>query len=288
MAQSHELFGIRFDCLRMGEAVAKILAWCRADDSFSCRFVVTPNVDHVVLFQEREALRAAYADAAIVLVDGMPIVWASRLLRRRLPERVAGSDLVPALFEEVSSGEAPPPAGLAAAPASSTPRDLKVFLLGALPGIADAAAQRVHETWRGVSVVGTYSPPLGFEDDADENRRILKAVAAAEPDLLIVGLGAPKQELWTHRHRTELRTKVVLCAGAPIDFLGGARSRSPRWMRKVGMEWLHRLLSEPRRLARRYARDAWVFPGLVWREWRSAGRLAVECSPARERLGGQC
>jgi N-acetylglucosaminyldiphosphoundecaprenol N-acetyl-beta-D-mannosaminyltransferase len=90
---------------------------------------------------------------------------------------------------------------------------------------------------------------------------------------LVIGLGAPKQELWVHRHQHELQAKVALCVGATIDFLAGHRRRSPLWMQRAGLEWLHRVMSEPRRLAARYARDAWIFPQLVWREWR---RLVVD------------
>jgi N-acetylglucosaminyldiphosphoundecaprenol N-acetyl-beta-D-mannosaminyltransferase len=119
-----------------------------------------------------------------------------------------------------------------------------------------------------VQVVGTYSPPLGFEHDAVENTRALIRVADAAPDLVIVGFGAPKQELWVHRHRRELGAKVAVCAGATIDFLAGQRRRSPVWMRRAGLEWLHRVAAEPRRLAARYGRDAWEFPQLLWHEWR--------------------
>jgi N-acetylglucosaminyldiphosphoundecaprenol N-acetyl-beta-D-mannosaminyltransferase len=143
---------------------------------------------------------------------------------------------------------------------------LRVFLLGAAPGIAEAAAERIINQSRAVQVVGSYSPPLGFENDASENARILGRIAIANPDLLIVGLGAPKQELWVHRHRHALQAKVALCAGATIDFLAGRCQRSPVWMRRAGLEWLHRLGNEPGRLASRYARDAWIFPQLVWRE----------------------
>ena len=86
----------------------------------------------------------------------------------------------------------------------------------------------------------------------------------------MIGLGAPKQELWVHRYHDQIQAKVALCAGATIDFLAGEKRRSPRWMQRVGLEWAHRLLSEPKRLARRYARDAWVFPQLVWAEIRGA------------------
>jgi N-acetylglucosaminyldiphosphoundecaprenol N-acetyl-beta-D-mannosaminyltransferase len=91
---------------------------------------------------------------------------------------------------------------------------------------------------------------------------------AVEHDLLIVGLGAPRQEIWVDKHSYELPAKVAICGGATIDFLAGNRRRSPVWMRRLGLEWLHRVCSEPKRLARRYARDAWIFPRLLWREWR--------------------
>jgi N-acetylglucosaminyldiphosphoundecaprenol N-acetyl-beta-D-mannosaminyltransferase len=245
------LFGMQINRITMRDAVAQVLSWCQEPRGQSCRYVVTPNVDHAVMFQHRADLRAAYASAALVLADGAPIVLASRLFDQPLPERVAGSDLVPQILE-------------------STPEPLTLFLLGAAPGVAESAATRIEAASRSVKVVGRYSPPLGFENDAAENARILAKIATAQPDLLILGLGAPKQELWVHQHRHDLQAKVVLCAGATIDFLAGNRVRSPVWMRRAGLEWLHRLASEPRRLAARYARDAWVFPQLVWREWRAA------------------
>jgi N-acetylglucosaminyldiphosphoundecaprenol N-acetyl-beta-D-mannosaminyltransferase len=206
-------------------------------------------VDHAVLFQSRGDLRAAYADASLILADGAPIVLASRFLGCSLPERVAGSDLIPRLLN-----------------ASCSP--LNVYLLGAAPGVAERASEEITCRWPHVRIVGTYSPPLGFEDNQAENSRILAAVAASQPDLLIVGFGAPKQELWVHTHRYHLQAKVAVCAGATIDFLAGHKRRSPVWMRRLGLEWMHRMATEPRRLAARYARDAWVFPQLVWHEWR--------------------
>ncbi len=248
------LFGMNVDALTMAETVAMLRSWIAAPRGSLCRFVVTPNVDHAVMFQSNEQLRAAYADAALVLADGAPVVAASRLLRRPVPERVPGSDLAPALFKHVSAAERQSP--------------LKVFLLGAAPGVADRAAANIEFRWPGVEVVGTLSPPLGFERDAAENERILAAIAAAAPDVLLVGLGAPKQELWVHVHADRLHAKVALCIGATIDFLAGEKRRAPRWMRRAGLEWLHRLSTEPRRLAKRYLRDAWIFPQLVWRDWR--------------------
>jgi N-acetylglucosaminyldiphosphoundecaprenol N-acetyl-beta-D-mannosaminyltransferase len=243
------LFGMQIDSLTMPQTIERIQSWIAAGGP--CRYAVTPNVDHAVMYQHSEPLRKAYADASLVLADGMPVLWASRLLRRPLPQRVPGSDLVPALFQ-------------------SAQQPLTVYLLGAAPGVAERAAWQIERRWPQVRVVGSYSPPLGFERDERENLEILARIRTSRPDVLIVGLGAPKQELWLQAHRDQIAAPVALAVGATIDFLAGEKARAPRWMRRIGLEWVHRLFTEPRRLAARYARDAWIFPQLVWSEWRTA------------------
>ncbi len=254
MLNTISLFGMRIHAIDMATAVDTVLGWCQAMGNTPCRYVVTPNVDHTVMFQTRDDLRKAYANAALVLADGAPVVWASWLLRRALPERVAGSDLVPALFEQ----------------SERTGEPLRVFLLGAAPGVGQRAAASIHQRWVNVEVVGVYSPPLGFESDTAENTRILEMIARSGSQLVLIGLGAPKQELWVEQHVDQLHARVALCVGATIDFLAGEKARSPLWMRRLGLEWFHRLATEPSRLAKRYLRDAWIFPQLVWREWRGA------------------
>lgn len=266
------LFGFEVDPLRMPEAVAEVLRWVETRDG-KCRYVVTPNADHAVVYQENERLREAYAGASLILVDGMPLLLAAKLLRRGVPERVPGSDLVPALFTAVSATSS----GIRE---NSAAKPLRVYLLGAGPGVADRAAEKIHANWSDVQVVGCYSPPLGFENDPAENEAILARIAAAECDVLVVGLGAPKQELWVAANKDRIAAPVALCVGATIDFLAGEKARAPVWMRRVGLEWLHRLASEPRRLARRYARDAVQLPRLLWREirGRSSGERLSDCS----------
>lgn len=248
------LFGIEIDTVRMHEAVARVLEWT-VDRRDGCRYVVTPNVDHAVMYQERDDLRQAYAGASLVLADGRPVVWVARLLGHVVPERVPGSELAGALFRITCEANRP----------------LRVYLLGAAPGVAERAARFVTGKWPNVEIVGTYSPPLGFEHNDAENEKILARIADARPEVVLIGLGAPKQELWVARHRERIDAGVALCVGATIDFLAGERRRAPKWIRQIGFEWLHRVCGDPRRLARRYARDAWVFPQLVWKEWRSGG-----------------
>ena len=245
--QRVSIFGIQIDAVTMTEAVAIVMSWLNRPLE-TCRFIVTPNVDHIVLLQEHDGLRAAYQEAGLVLADGWPVVAAARWLGHRVPERVAGSDLVPAIL------------------GAPHERVVRVFLLGAAPGVADSAAANIQTRWPGIEVVGTYSPPLGFESDSAENERILELIAIAEPDLLVIGLGAPKQELWVHKHLRQIPAKVAVCAGATIDFLAGEKHRAPKWMRRVGLEWFHRMITEPRRMVKRYCRDAWIFPRIVWRQ----------------------
>ena len=248
------LFGIRLDAIDMQQAVSQVLHWVQKREN-RCRYVVTPNVDHAVLLQENGNLQRAYEHADLVLADGHPIVWASRLLGQPVPERVPGSDLVPQLFGAASDSD-----------------ELTVFLLGAAPGVAQKAAENMKKTWPHVRTTGIYSPPPGFQDDPEECNYILGRIALSRPDVLVVGLGAPKQECWVHRHRDDIRASVALCVGATIDFLAGEKNRAPLWMQKSGIEWVHRMCSEPRRLVKRYARDAWVFPQLVMQQWMSNRR----------------
>lgn len=248
--QRARLFGMTVDVVRVQDAVERIAAWIRAPDG-SVRYVVTPNVQHALLFQEDPEFQEAYRHAALVLIDGFPLMWSGRLFGTPVPERVAGSDLVPALFASARSDQS-----------------FSVFLLGAAPGVGERAAAAIRERYPHVRIGGTLSPPFGFERDENQNRTILRRIEEAAPDVLVIGLGAPKQELWVHRFRHQIRVPVALCAGASIDFLAGEKARAPLWMQQVGLEWMHRVATEPMRLAPRYARDAVRFPGLLLREWR--------------------
>ena len=244
------LFGVEIDSLDMNGAVNRIRGWLE-QSSTVCRLVVTPNVDHVVMLQTNQQLKAAYEDATLVLADGFPLVMAGKLLGKPIPERVAGSELIPALFDQLESRELP----------------TRVYLLGAMPGVAVKAARKIDSVWPHVKVVGTYSPPLGFEHDDHECDKILDGIAKAGAEFVIFGVGAPKQELWAHRFQDRIEAKALFCVGATIDFLAEEKSQAPKWMRRCGLEWIHRCASEPKRLVGRYARDAIIFPQILFREW---------------------
>jgi N-acetylglucosaminyldiphosphoundecaprenol N-acetyl-beta-D-mannosaminyltransferase len=246
--ETARLFGIGLHRVTMQGAIELLLEWMRED--LPCRYVVTPNVDHVVKLQSHLEMREAYQHAALVVADGWPLVAASRWLGRSLPERVAGSDLVPLLL---AAGQQVP--------------EFRVFLLGAAAGVGTRAAERIRTRWPGVNVCGGASPRFGFDTDPRESMEVIETINAASPHLLIVGLGAPRQEIWLRLYAAQLNARVAIAAGATIDFLAGIQRRAPSWVQSVRMEWLFRLTTDPKRLAGRYARDAVVFPRLVAAEW---------------------
>jgi N-acetylglucosaminyldiphosphoundecaprenol N-acetyl-beta-D-mannosaminyltransferase len=205
-------------------------------------------------------LRRILLEADLVLCDGTPVLWASRWMGNRLPERVAGSDLAPALVRNAAE------------------KGHRLFLLGAAPGVAEEARARLSLQHPTLNIVGTYAPPFSqlLEMDHEE---IARRIRAAEPDVLLVSFGCPKQEKWIAMHHRALGVPVTIGVGATIDFLAGRVKRAPAWMRHTGTEWLFRLVQEPRRLCRRYARDLFHFlPTLAAQWWRLASDGAA---PAR-------
>lgn len=246
------IFGIRVDRVTLDQAVRRLGDWI-GEKERCCRYVVTPNLDHAVQLQKNQALREAYNAASLVVADGWPLVTASRLFSDPLPERVSGSDLVPGLFQHLNE--------------SGIGRT--VYLLGAAPGVAESAARKIEQQWNCVKVIGTHSPSFGFEKNTALSVDAARRINRCRPDILIVGLGAPKQELWLRQFHSQLSVGVAIAAGGTIDFLAGRQKRAPQWVQKLRMEWSHRLLTNPGRLTGRYVRNAWHLPRLLLREYVS-------------------
>lgn len=244
-----ELFGLSIDNVDFKGAIDLVNSLVELPTQEKGRYIVTPNVDHIVKLQHDKNFQTIYDGAAAIFADGMPLVWASRLLGKPLKERVAGSDLFPAICE------------------LSARKGYSLFFLGGLPGVAETAKSELDNRYPGLNVVGTYSPPFGFENDATENRKIIDLINQKRPDILFIGLGAPKQEKWIAQHIDSLDIKLALCIGASFDFIAGTVKRSPMWMQKSGFEWLYRLLSEPGRLWRRYLVDDTAFLKIVLQEY---------------------
>lgn len=244
------IFGIHINALVMEEAVTLIKTWLN-ESSRDCRFVVTPNVDHIVKLNNNRLFKKAYEHASLVIADGKPLVWASKLFGEAVDVTVPGSDLVPAIFDQYKKDNQP----------------LKIFLLGAGPGVAEKAKLVIHDQWPLIKVIGTYSPDFGFESNQQESNNICELINTSGADLLVIGLGAPKQELWVNAYAASLSVKVALCVGATIDFIAGEKKRAPVFMQILCLEWAYRMMSEPKRLAPRYFFDGLVFPWLLIKEW---------------------
>lgn len=251
------VLGVPFVPLDTDGAIAAIRAMIRSRRAHQ---VVTANVDFLVQAHRDVELRRILLDADLVLCDGAPVRWASRWLGNALPARVAGADLVPALF------------------ASSVGRGLRVFLLGAGPGVAAEAAGQIGLRWPEVRVVGTLCPAFGSLLEMN-HEEIIREVRRARPDVLLVAFGCPKQEKWISMHLRSLGVPVVIGVGATIDFLAGRVPRAPDWMQHHGLEWLYRLWQEPARLHRRYRTNLSQFFPAVARQVRTLHRFAQPRGP---------
>ena len=197
--------------------------------------IVTVNMDFLSIGSRNPAFRALVNEAALVVPDGMPVLWAARYLGGSLPERITGPDLIHIAVEH------------------STRHGSSLFFLGAPIGVAAEAAHQLRAQHGEFNVAGIYSPPFGPLDGA-EDAKIRRMVAEARPDFLFVAFGCPKQDFWIRDH-SDLDVPVSAGIGGSFEFLSGAIPRAPRWAQQRGLEWAFRLYHQPRRLAKRYLVD---------------------------------
>lgn len=244
------IMDIAVDHVTQREAVQRMLDLIAASKiDRRPRYVATVNVDFFVNayhWWSREPrsqqLIEALHQADLVTADGMPLVWLSRWIGSPLPERVPGSTLVPLL---------------AAACAS---HGYSIFLLGGEPAVAQGAVASLREAYPSLNVVGVATPDISLSTHEAIDEVILQKLADARPDVLLIGLGNPKQELWFQRVRDRLQVPLSMGVGGTFKFLAGTVSRAPEWMQRWGLEWLYRLMQEPRTLGSRYLRDLVGFP----------------------------
>lgn len=222
------------DNITMNEAVQKIEQLILNKKP---SYVVTPNIDHIVKLESDKEFQEVYKEADLILTDGMPLIWISKLKKNPIKEKVSGSDLFPEVCKLAAN------------------KGYKVFLLGAAEGVAAKAAENLKLKYKGLNIVGTYSPSYGFEKNEYEIQQIIKMIKEVKPDILAVGLGAPKQEKFLYKYRNQLNVPVVLAIGASIDFEAGNVNRAPKWMQHIGLEWFYRLCKEPKRMFKRYLVD---------------------------------
>ena len=223
MTERINVLGVDFDNVTMDEAVDA--AWALME-AHSGGYVVTPNPEIVMSCRDDPGVAAAVAGAALTIPDGIGIIYGAKILKTPLKEKVPGCDFSLKLMARMAKA------------------GKSVFILGASPGTAEKAAESLSESLPGLRFVGTHNGY--FDDDAP----VIAAINAASPDLLLVCLGAPKQEIFMHAHCADLAVPLMIGLGGSLDGFAGTVKRAPDWMIRLQLEWLYRLIKEPKRIGR--------------------------------------
>lgn len=243
-----DILGVPVHCADVEGTLAQIACWidaAHADRKPGCRQVCTVNPEFIMDARREPEFAAVLRRADLRVPDGIGVVWAARLQGVRLAERVTGSDGIYAICERAAR------------------EGWRVYFLGAAPGVARRTAAILCDLYPGLSVAGNFA---GSPDDADWPE-IAVRLAAARPDVLFVAYGHPRQDLWIDRHRSELPVAVAMGVGGSFDFVAGVTRRAPVWMRRLGLEWLHRLIRQPWRW-RRMAKLPVFAAGALWQAVR--------------------
>ena len=228
---SFSVLGVRVSGVQIPDVIARMDEWiARRDGS---RYIAVTGMHGVMEAQQAGEFKLILNSADLVVPDGMPLVWLGRLRGFRLPRRVYGPELMLSVCKHTASS------------------NVRHFLLGGGPGVAEKLSETLRGRFPGLNVVGTYSPPFR-QLTPGEKEEIAGMINAAAPDILWVGLSTPKQERWTYENRGRLRVPVLVGVGAAFDINSGTKQQAPGWMQENGLEWLFRLFQEPQRLWRRY------------------------------------
>lgn len=237
------ILGVRVHSVRMTEALQRIEQLIRHRTP---SLVITADANAILLALADPEFRALMECASLVTPDGSGLLWAGRQLRQPFPERVSGVDLVEQLTR------------------LSHERGYRLYFLGAAPGVAERAAHRLLQRYPNAQIVGVQH---GYFAPSDEPT-VVAQIAAARPDVLLIGMGMPRQEKWAWRHRDALGVPVMMGVGGSFDVYGGVVRRAPRWMQRTGCEWLWRLAHDPRKIHK--VRN---LPRFVWQVWRAKNNL---------------
>jgi N-acetylglucosaminyldiphosphoundecaprenol N-acetyl-beta-D-mannosaminyltransferase len=225
------VLGVGFDAVQIPDVIDQMRQWIARRQA--CRYIAVAGMHGIIEARHNAEFRNAVASADLVVADGMPVVWLGRLRGHPMPRRVYGPELMLRFCKETAS------------------EGYRHYLLGGAPRVPEQLAASIERTCPGITIVGTHSPPFRAST-SEEDAELIENINRAAPDVLWVGLGTPKQEMWMHRHQDKLRVPVMIGVGAAFDFLSFRKRQAPVWMREAGFEWFFRLLQEPQRLWKRY------------------------------------
>ena len=219
---------------------------------------ITP-VNSVLAAVKSEQVKTIYNNADYVLCDGMPVKWAASFLNKPIVERITGLDLLPNLV------------------ALCAKNDFSIFLLGASPGVGGKLKEVILNQYPHAKVVGVYVPPFMPTFTAEENNKMITAVNVTAPDVLLVSLTAPKQDIWIANNKEALNATLLVGIGGAFEVMAGLAKRAPKWAQKAGLEWLYRFIQEPKRLFRRYFIEAPLFiPLIIKQKWGNRLKLPID------------
>lgn len=252
------VLGVDVSAVNMSMAIHQIAQWI---DRRECNYVCITGVHGVMESQRDPRLKQIHNAAGMATPDGMPMVWVNRLRGNAHVSRVYGPDLMLQILS------------------LSLTRGWKHYFYGGAEGVADLLARKMQTRFPGLQVAGTFSPPFRALTD-DEDRDITHRINSSDPDIVWVGLSTPKQEYWMHRHLGRIHSPVMIGVGAAFDFHAGLKAQAPPWMQTIGMEWFYRLLSEPKRLWKRYLMNNPLF--LWYMLQQSTGLRDFDAEPATE------
>jgi N-acetylglucosaminyldiphosphoundecaprenol N-acetyl-beta-D-mannosaminyltransferase len=241
-SRSFRVLGVRVDAVQIPQVVAAMEKWIERRDQ--CGFIAVSGMHGVTEAQHDRSFKDVLNAAALVVPDGMPLVWLGRWKGFALPRRVYGPELMAEFFSQTA------------------PNKYSHFFYGGAPGVAEALAKRFAIRYPGFTAAGTYTPPYRPLTPEEDNQ-VVSLINRSRPDIVWVGLSTPKQERWMYEHHKRLDVPVLVGVGAAFDFHTGRVPQAPRWMREHGLEWLFRLSREPRRLWRRYLLYGTEFVSLV-------------------------
>jgi len=235
-----DILNVGVHAQRFEDATERLFRWAQEPTR---RYVCTCPVYTLMVTHEMPEAEAALANADMVTADGMPVVWVQRRAGAPYAERCPGPSLMRALCERTAG------------------TDVKHFLWGGAPGVPERLSDAIHDQYGDVNIVGAYSPPYEPTGTPPKDEYI-ERINAAKPDVVWVGLGSPKQDVWMHMYREHLHAPLLIGVGAAFDFISGAKRQAPEWLGELGLEWSFRLFQEPRRLGRRYLKYNTLF---IWR-----------------------